>query len=453
MGFGDNALVSRILQVLGKHYKHESTDIQVRDLKALKENPAAYADDELWGAIAKALCEHESETLQQEISLRDSPVSVRIYGRRHIEAQALSQIEMAALLPVSVAAALMPDAHLGYGLPIGGVLATENAVIPYGVGVDIGCRMALSVFDLKPDYLSRYKHKLIQWLQAETKFGMGGEHKKPLDDELFEHPTFREVKLAATLKEKAVRQIGTSGSGNHFVEFGIVQLSADNDWNLPAGDYVGLLSHSGSRGLGASIANHYTQLAMKLTPLPREARHLAWLDLNTQAGMEYWLAMNLAGEYAAACHRHIHLRLSKAMGEKPLAQVENHHNFAWKSQWEGREVIVHRKGATPAYKGMLGIIPGSMTAKGYIVRGLGESAALNSASHGAGRQLSRQKANETLSKKEFRQTLEKHGVELLGGAIDESPMAYKDIELVMQAQKNLVEVVGTFEPKIVRMDG
>lgn len=453
MGFGDNALVSRILQVLGRHYKHEALDTQIRDLKALKNNPTAYADDEVWGAIAQSMQQVQAETLRKEIALQDSPVSVRIYGREQIEPQALSQIETAALLPISVAAALMPDAHLGYGLPIGGVLATENAVIPYGVGVDIGCRMALSVFDLKAEYLSRYKHKLMQWLQEETRFGMGGEHKQPLDDELFEHPTFREVKLAATLKEKAVRQIGTSGSGNHFVEFGIVQLSADNDWDLPAGDYVGLLSHSGSRGLGASIANHYTQLAMKLTPLPREARHLAWLDLDTQEGMEYWLAMNLAGEYAAACHRHIHYRLAKAMGEKPLAKVENHHNFAWKEQWEGREVIVHRKGATPAAKGVLGIIPGSMTAQGYIVRGLGEAAALNSASHGAGRLLSRQKATETLSKKEFRQILEKYGVELIGGAIDEAPMAYKDIETVMQAQKKLVEVVGTFQPKIVRMDG
>jgi len=154
---------------------------------------------------------------------------------------------------------------------------------------------------------------------------------------------------------------------------------------LPLGQYVGVLSHSGSRGLGAGIAEYYTKFPKNGCQLPAEAQHLAWLGLGTEAGQEYWAAMNLAGDYASACHDQIHRRLARALGEKPLAKVKNHHNFAWKERLaDGREVITHRKGATPASADMLGIIPGSMTAPGFIVRGRGAAAAAASASHGAG---------------------------------------------------------------------
>jgi tRNA-splicing ligase RtcB len=239
------------------------------------------------------------------------------------------------------------------------------------------------------------------------------------------------------------------------VEFGVVDLTdAENEFGLPAGKYLAVLSHSGSRGLGANIARHYTKVAMDGCRLPKEARHLAWLDLDTEAGQEYWLAMNLAGDYASACHHQIHARLAQALGEAPLATVENHHNFAWKERdAAGNEVIVHRKGATPAGRGVLGIIPGSMTAPGFIVRGKGEEASLNSASHGAGRTMSRKKAKEQLSAREVKQHLKQAGVELIGSGLDEAPMAYKDIHTVMSAQQSLVEVVGSFTPKVVRMCG
>ncbi len=170
-------------------------------------------------------------------------------------------------------------------------------------------------------------------------------------------------------------------------------------------------------------------------PLPPEARHLAWLSLDSQEGQEYWAAMNLAGDYASACHHDIHRRLSKALGEKPLAQVENHHNFAWKETLaDGRTAIVHRKGATPAGQGVLGIIPGSMTAPGFIVRGRGEPDSINSASHGAGRRLSRTQAKAKITEGELRRELRDHGVELMGGGLDEAPAAYKDIRQVMAAR-------------------
>jgi tRNA-splicing ligase RtcB (3'-phosphate/5'-hydroxy nucleic acid ligase) len=215
-----------------------------------------------------------------------------------------------------------------------------------------------------------------------------------------------------------------------------------------------VLSHSGSRGLGANIAGYYTKVAMDVCKLPQEAKHLAWLDLNTEAGQEYWLAMNLAGDYASACHHQIHERMAIALRETPLAMIENHHNFAWKEKDEtGNEVIVHRKGATPAGKGVLGIIPGSMATPGFIVRGKGLSASINSASHGAGRLMSRTRAKETISPVSVHDFLKQAGVELIGSGLDEAPMAYKNIHQVMESQKDLVEVLGTFMPKIVRMCG
>jgi tRNA-splicing ligase RtcB (3'-phosphate/5'-hydroxy nucleic acid ligase) len=163
--------------------------------------------------------------------------------------------------------------------------------------------------------------------------------------------------------------------------------------------------------------------------------------------------MNLAGDYASACHHVIHAKIAKQLGRQPLKMVENHHNFAWKELWEGREVIVHRKGATPAGKNVLGIIPGSMTAPGFIVKGKGEMAAVNSASHGAGRKMSRTRAIASVTDKQFKEELKKYGVKLLGGGLDESPFAYKDIEVVMNSQHALVDTVGKFTPKIVKMDG
>jgi len=222
---------------------------------------------------------------------------------------------------------------------------------------------------------------------------------------------------------------------------------------IEAGNYVGFLTHSGSRALGASIANHYTKLAISKRRLPQEAKNLAWLSLEEEAGVEYWNAMNLAGDYASACHHIIHGKIAKQLGRKPMKMVENHHNFAWKETWEGREVIVHRKGATPAGKDVLGIIPGSMTAPGFIVKGKGETASVNSASHGAGRKMSRTKAMQTVTDKQMKDELNKHAVKLMGGGLDESPFAYKNIEVVMQSQHALVDIAGKFIPKIVKMDG
>jgi tRNA-splicing ligase RtcB len=389
-----------------------------------------------------------------EFNLNTNGIAFNVFGTEHIEEGAMHQMYTAAKLPIAVAGALMPDAHSGYGLPIGGVLATDNAVIPYGVGVDIGCRMCLSIFDIDPKELVQRESYFSREINDATLFGSGQQFDQASNHEVMEHELFYQLPLLKNLHGRVWKQLGTSGSGNHFVEFGIVHVAEkDPHLGVEAGSYVGLLSHSGSRALGANIANHYTKIAIDKRRLPGEAKNLAWLSLDEEAGMEYWLSMNLAGEYAAACHQIIHSKIAKQLGRRPIKTVENHHNFAWKEQWEGRDVIVHRKGATPAGKNVLGIIPGSMTADGFIVKGKGETASVNSASHGAGRKMSRTRAMASVTPRQFEDELKKFGVKLSGGGLDESPFAYKNIEQVMQSQRSLVDVVGKFTPKIVRMDG
>lgn len=448
IGFPESPVISVAIGVMEQHYKHHSQEDALALLQKVLQEPEAYKEDEYLGKIAEKLIVEEST----EIALQEKPADYTIYGKSFIEEGAISQMNYAMRLPVTAAGALMPDAHQGYGLPIGGVLATRNAVIPYGVGVDIGCRMCLSIIDIPQDQLEKKASVFKRELIAGTVFGAGESWKPRLEDAVLEHPAFKEIGLLKHLQDKAAAQLSTSGSGNHFVEWGLVALQdVNNEWQLEPGLYIGLLSHSGSRGLGAQIAGHYTKVAREITPLPREVQHLAWLDLDTEEGQEYWTAMNLAGDYASACHHQIHKRLIKAVGGQLLARVENHHNFAWKEMHNGEEVIVHRKGATPAGKGVLGVIPGSMTAPGFIVRGLGETASLHSASHGAGRQMSRSKANQTFTGHELRNLLREQKVTLIGGGLDEAPGAYKDIETVMLAQTALVDVVGKFYPKIVRM--
>ncbi|TAE01288.1 MAG: RtcB family protein [Bacteroidetes bacterium] len=454
VGFTEGKAVGVALKIVNKYFRRESKADKIEVLRKLLANPENFLEKtNVLQPIAFLLT--EKINAKKQIELNTEKISYKIYGKENIENEAVIQMDIAMRLPITVAGALMPDAHYGYGLPIGGVLAAENAIIPYGVGMDIGCRMCLSVYDLREKFFEKNKSKLKNHLRAYTKFGGEETFENPMDDAIFSRPEFREIKLAQKLRDRAYKQIGTSGSGNHFVEFGMVEIvDPNNEFSLPVGNYLGILSHSGSRSLGASIAEYYTKIAIENCLLPKEAQHLAWLSLDSEAGNEYWRAMNLAGDYASACHHQIHKRLAEALGETHLAMVENHHNFAWKEQLSnGKEVIVHRKGATPAGKGVLGIIPGSMTSAGYIVRGKGESESLNSASHGAGRAMSRRKAMASITQKDLKQILDKFGVELIGAGLDEAPMAYKNIEKVMSFQESLVEVVGKFQPKIVRMDG
>lgn len=458
IGFPEGPVISVAMTVMEKHYKHHTKEEAFDILKEVLKSPEKFINDDVLCTIAKQLLPKVSpfggDLEGASVSLNEHGIHFNVFGQEHIEEVAMHQMYQAAKLPISVAGALMPDAHSGYGLPIGGVLATDNAVIPYGVGVDIGCRMCLSIFDIDPKELQNKESYFAREINEATLFGSGQQFDHASNHEVMENELFYQIPLLKNLHGRAWKQLGSSGSGNHFVEFGVITIKEKNaTLGVEAGNYVGLLSHSGSRALGANIANHYTRIAISKRRLPHDAKNLAWLTLDEEAGIEYWNAMNLAGDYAQACHHIIHQKIAKQLGRKPITMVENHHNFAWKEMWEGREVIVHRKGATPAGKNVLGIIPGSMTADGFIVKGKGVEAAVNSASHGAGRKMSRTRAIASVTDKQFKDELKKFGIKLLGGGLDESPFAYKNIEEVMQSQKGLVDVLGRFTPKIVKMDG
>jgi tRNA-splicing ligase RtcB (3'-phosphate/5'-hydroxy nucleic acid ligase) len=218
-----------------------------------------------------------------------------------------------------------------------------------------------------------------------------------------------------------------------------------------AGSYLALLSHSGSRNAGAQIASYYTKVAKALHPeLVGPARNLAWLDVENE-GAEYWAAMELMGKFASANHHVIHELIVNFLRHPALKQIENHHNFAWREKHGGRDVIVHRKGATPAGKGVLGIIPGSMATPGFLVVGLGNEASLASTSHGAGRKMSRTAATKRYTWKETREFLQRQGVELISAGLDEVPWAYKNINDVMNAQRDLAQPLAKFMPRLVKM--
>jgi tRNA-splicing ligase RtcB len=385
---------------------------------------------------------------------RQAPAPCEIFGEG-LEEGALQQMRNACQLPVAVAGALMPDAHQGYGLPIGGVLATDNVVIPYAVGVDIACRMKMTVLERPVADLETRPRELISALEGETRFGVGATFRDRRRHAVMDED-WNVSGVTAGLKDRAWSQLGTSGSGNHFVEFGVLTVS-DASLGLAAGEYLALLSHSGSRGTGNAVATHFSRVARNRHPeLPPALAHLAWLDLGTEEGQEYWAAMELMGRYAAANHRLIHEHIARALGSAVLLDIENHHNFAWRERHllpggRERDVIVHRKGATPAGEGVLGIIPGSMAAPGYVVRGKGSEASLLSASHGAGRRMSRTRAKNEFSWADAQRVLRERHVKLLSAGLDEVPMAYKDIDTVMAAQRSLVDTLARFDPRVVKM--
>ena len=450
-GIQDGPVMGVALRCMPRAVKHLGRDAALARLAEIAAAPATHVDDPYFAAVAERLIA-DAERAERRFVERDAPAPVVSFCA-DAEPGALLQMRNSLRLPSALRGALMPDAHQGYGLPIGGVLETEGTVIPYAVGVDIACRMKMSILDIDAAALDDPAGSvhLEQALLKQTQFGKGAKLRRRADHATMDDERWALTPLAKRLRDRAWEQLGTSGSGNHFVEFGTLTLN-EPDLGLDAGRYVALLSHSGSRGAGAQIADHYSKLARELHPeLPKELKYLAWLDLDHDAGREYLHLMRLMGDYAAACHAVIHERVAGHLNAEVLAGVENHHNFAWTSERDGREVVVHRKGATPAAVGELGVIPGSMAAPGFVVRGKGNADSIGSASHGAGRRMSRTAAAQQFTWRMVRPELERRGVKLLAAGIDENPFAYKDIEQVMAQQSDLVDVVGRFDPRIVRM--
>ena len=357
--------------------RNKSVEAPKKLIPKLVTAPAVYAADPIYGPLAAAIIEHTAN---------DVPLSEIEYASwgTNFDDNSIRQIRNACKLPVSRAAALMPDAHSGYGLPIGGVLATENAIIPYGVGVDIACRMKMTITDLPVETVQNNDasqcQQLDQALEKGTLFGTGRKWKRPNEHAVLDEDwTITAVTREA--RDRARGQLGTSGSGNHFVEWGVLTLP-ESEFGLEPGKYVALLSHSGSRGPGAMTCKRYTDIARRMAPAKikndSQLRHLCWLDMDTQEGQEYWLAMNLMGRFASANHEVIHRNVTRLAGAQSLATIENHHNFAWHEQHNGQSLYVHRKGATPAGVGEVGVIPGNMADSCFVVRGKGNAASLNS---------------------------------------------------------------------------
>lgn len=422
------------------------TDIAKR-AAALKKAGQSVAD------ILVAVTAEFGEPPQHD-RLRDAPQPLRVYGTvgQDIEQPAVDQIELALRLPVAVRGALMPDAHPGYALPIGGVFEAHAAVAPAMVGVDIGCRMHLTIFDeLTPQELLQQRKALFAHLQAVTVFGSGGKRLERADHAVLDDPRWKLTAQLRQLQQKAQEQLGTSGSGNHFAELVLGTRLEASDVPLPE-TFCALLTHSGSRGVGHAIATHYIRVAAHETEqIAKVPRLYEWLSLESQAGQEYWQAMELAGAFAQANHEVIHAAFAHQTRLQPLMVIQNHHNFAWR---RGHNII-HRKGATPAEDGVLGVIPGSMGSSSYIVVGRGDPEALWSAAHGAGRIGSRTAARNTISLPEVRRYLKAQDVLVEGLSVDESPQAYKDIERVLSIQvaAGLVQPLARMRPVAVIMAG
>jgi len=448
-GIGDGPAMGDALRCMPRAVKALGREGALESLRLVAADPTEHSDDLYFSAVAERLLAAVAKREARFIE-REAPAPFANFCP-DAEAGALQQMNNCLRLPSAIAGAMMPDAHQGYGLPIGGVLKTKGTIIPFAVGVDIACSISISILDVDPEVFETNSAFLEQALLKQTTFGIGAGPELRADHPVLEDERWKLTSLARSLQAKGWAQLGSSGTSNHFVEFGTLIL-AEPDMGLEPGKYVALLSHSGSRGVGAQIAGHYSKLARTLHPeLPKELIYLSWLDLDHESGQEYLALMRLMGDYAAGCHEVIHERVTQHLKAEILAGAYNRHNFAWTEEEDGEQMVIHRKGATPAGKGVLGVIPGSMADPGFVVRGKGEESSLQSSSHGAGRAMSRTAAREKFTWSQVRPLLEERGVKLLSAGIDENPLCYKPIAEVMANQESLIDIVARFDPRIVRM--
>lgn len=367
----------------------------------------------------------------------------------YVEPGALEQAFNLASLPfVYKWVALMPDCHQGYGMPIGGVIATKGVVIPNAVGVDIGCGMCAlktSLTDIDKETLKRVLGKIRE--DIPTGFN---HHEKMQDEGLM---PLKEEGLVVVLREfaSARTQIGTLGGGNHFIE---IQKGSDG--------HIWIMVHSGSRNIGYKTARYYNDIAKKLnerwfSKVPKEY-DLAFLPLDSIQAKAYLVEMQYCVNFALANRKLMMARIGRIFVEvvditvKFDEMINIAHNYASMENHFGQNVMVHRKGATLARKGTIGIIPGSQGTNSYIVKGLGNKDSFESCSHGAGRVMSRKKAKETLNLKEEQKRLDDKGIlhSIRGQKdLDEAPSSYKDIDEVMESQNDLVEILVELKPLAV----
>jgi tRNA-splicing ligase RtcB (3'-phosphate/5'-hydroxy nucleic acid ligase) len=363
--------------------------------------------------------------------------------------------------------ALMADGHQGYIMPIGGVAAYREKASVVGVGFDIGCgNAAIRTDRSRADFTRQDLTDIADEIQREISFGIG--RTCMADDAPDDHPLFEDASWEAvpgkhqrdTLKAKARRQLGTVGSGNHYVD-----VFADETGAL----WVGV--HFGSRGLGHTIASGFLALGQGREWNARVPEAEVLLDLKTPMGDAYWSLMNLAGQYAYAGREWVARKVVSLLGGRELELVHNHHNFAWRENHEGEDLIVVRKGATPAFPGQRSFVGGSMGDNAVILEGASnpsddQRAAMFSTVHGAGRVMSRTQARGKIDRKTgrvkapgrvswemLRDWVGSKGVILRGGGLDESPHVYRRLPEVLAAQGDTVRVLHTLTPLVVVMAG
>lgn len=434
----------------------------LNDYRHLPEFPAIAQETAAWVKANPGVSKGDvQQWIQQQygavtfLKMQKSAAPLEIFGNigEHIPASAVDQMYTVMRLPMATKGALMPDAHLGYAMPIGGVAVLEGAVSPSFVGYDISCMVQLSILDMDVDAFEADRAQLANVLQAETSFGMGADFAKGTrKHEVMESDAWKELGIPDKLRSLAKQQLGSSGGGNHFADLVVIELLAELAGWQAGEQLVGLLTHSGSRGAGHKLATHYVQKAAAHTNLIAKGvpKGYEWLPLDHELGQQYLGAMTLMGDYAKANHDLIHDHFSRAAGVRTLERIWNRHNYAWV---EGNEVI-HRKGATPADVGQLGLIPGTSGTASYVVRGLGNEASLKSSSHGAGRWHSRSQAKREHNETRFQEHMATNDILHFGLAPDETFMAYKDIEMVMAQQAGvLVEPLARMVPRVVIMGG
>lgn len=366
-----------------------------------------------------------------------------------IENGALSQAKNLANLPFAFKhIAIMPDSHQGYGMPIGGVLATKGVIIPNAVGVDIGCGMCAVKTSLTELDTETLKH-IMGEIRKVVPVGFN-KHKEKQEDSLMPEIGGTEIDLRNVIGREynnALKSLGTLGGGNHFIE---IQKGSDG--------YIWIMIHSGSRNLGKQVADHYNKIAIELNKKWYSSvdtkQELAFLPLDSEEGKAYIREMNYCVDFALA-NRKLMMENIKAIFDRSCSYPEYDeminiaHNYARMENHFGENVMVHRKGATLATEDTIGIIPGSQGTKSYIVKGKGNAESFNSCSHGAGRKMGRGQAQRDLNLEEEVKRLDDMGVvHAIRGVkdLDEASGAYKDIDEVMENQKDLVEVLVELTP-------
>lgn len=337
--------------------------------------------------------------------------------------------------------ALMADHHIGYSVPIGGVVAYQKHININGVGFDIACGNKAVLLDVDADEIKGDIYRTMNEIQKHISFGIGRSNKGSVDHSIFDDPVWNELDILKWLKSKAIAQLGTVGSGNHYVDIFVDELKRI---------WIGV--HFGSRGLGHSIATHFIKAAGGKDGVHADP---VILHEDSDLGQQYIKCMELAGRYAYAGRDWVCGRVARLLRSNIKEEIHNHHNFAWKERHFDKDLWVVRKGATPARPGQKGFVGGSMGDISVILEGIESEeskSSLYSTIHGAGRAMGRTQAKGKrgqpglVSREAHELWMQEKGVQLRGGGLDESPYAYKRIEDVLEAHKDTVKIIHTLSP-------